>query len=129
MNQDLLLDTQVLVWMADDDSRWHQAIGDALTDSGSTVSISAVAWMEIAIKNRLGKLDIPIAPLRRRLLATDYIELPITGNHAEQLELLPLQHRDPFDRMLNAQAISEEMTIVTTDSEFRQYEGLRIHTP
>jgi PIN domain nuclease of toxin-antitoxin system len=129
MNRDLLLDTQVLVWMAADDPRWHEAIGDALADSGSTVSISTISWFELAIKNRLGKLDIPIAPLRRRLLSTDYLELPISGNHAEQLELLPLHHRDPFDRMLIAQAISEEMTIVATDAAFRQYEGLRIHTP
>lgn len=128
MSADLLLDTQVVVWIGGDDPRLRSMF-EVVDDPSYTVHISAVAWFEIAVKNRLGKLDVPIGPLRRRLIEAGFLELAIDGNHAEQLEQLPLHHRDPFDRMLIAQALSEEMTIVTSDAEFQQYEGLRIHRP
>lgn len=129
MSAELLLDTQIVVWMADDDERWRIAVGAALADPAFTVHVSAISWIEIAVKARLGKLDIAVGPLRRRMLQAGFLELPLTGNHAEQLELLPLHHRDPFDRMLIAQALSDELAIVTDDAAFHQYEELRFHTP
>ena len=87
-----------------------------------------MSLVEIAVKHSIGKLGVPASEARSRMRATGALELPFTGSHAEQLAALPLHHRDPFDRMLIAQAMSEEMQIVTVDRAFEAYE-VAIHRP
>lgn len=129
MSVDLLLDTHVLIWLALDDPRWEPLLRDAHRDAASTVTVSAVSWSEIAIKHALGKLPVSVRELRPAAERLGLLELPLLGSHAEQLELLPMHHRDPFDRMLAAQSIAEEMQLVTADPAFNAYEGLRLYRP
>lgn len=128
MSSDLLLDTHALIWLASGDARAGALVG-VLDDPASTVSVSAISWMEIAIKHAIGKLDVDVASTRVKVRLVNAIELPVTGNHAEALAQLPLHHTDPFDRMLIAQALAEDMTIATIDPAFSAYEGLKVIWP
>lgn len=128
MSADLLLDTHALIWLACGDTRAEALVG-VLDDPASTVSVSAISWMEIAIKHAIGKLDVDVASTRAKARLVNAIELPVTGNHAEALSQLPLHHADPFDRMLIAQALAEDMTIATIDPTFSAYEGLKVTWP
>ena len=78
---------------------------------------------EVAIKNKQGRQDFRIDPrvLRRELLAQGYTELPITGKHTSIIDLLPLIHKDPFDRLLVAQAKIESLRLITTDAQLAKY--------
>jgi PIN domain nuclease of toxin-antitoxin system len=127
MSVDLLLDTHALLWLVADDPRHRELLGDVLDQPSSTVSVSAASYMEIAIKTTIGKLEIDLAKLRKRVMASGVLELNVQPGHAEALAQLPLHHRDPFDRMLIAQALAEELAIATVDAEFAKYEGLSIH--
>jgi len=117
----LLLDTHaVLWWLADDpalSSEARRAIGDAAND----VCVSPVTPWEIAIKSSAGKLKAP-DNLLEALRANRFRELPISLVHAERAGTLPPWHRDPFDRMLIAQALTEGLTLVTRDRVFEQYD-------
>ena len=116
----LLLDTHVLIWwLADDPELGHQA-REAIADAENTVYVSAVSLWEIAIKQGLGKLDLP-EDFHETLRAQGLSELPITWEHAQQNRSLPRLHRDPFDRMLVAQAQVEQLTLVTCDDEVKRY--------
>lgn len=127
MSADLLLDTHALLWLVLDDPRAYPLLGDVLDDDASTVSVSAATYMEIAIKQSIGKLDVGPASVRRRARQAGLLELDVTSDHAESLGQLPFHHRDPFDRILIAQAMAEEMAIATADRRFAAYDGLRIH--
>ena len=121
----LLLDTHVLLWEAADTGRLP---GDAhaLMEAPSTELVfSAASLWEIAIKNSLGRRAFSVDPrlLRRSLLERDYRELPISGTHATAVDLLPPIHKDPFDRILVAQAQIEGLTLVTADSTLARYPG------
>ena len=126
MSVDLLLDTNQLLWLVRGDERiaW---LRDVVEDSASTVTVSSVALSEIAVKHAIGKLPDDVAKVRAAARRLGVLELDFTANHAEQLAEMPLHHRDPFDRMLIAQALSQDYVIATSDREFAQYEGLRIH--
>jgi PIN domain nuclease of toxin-antitoxin system len=117
----LLLDTHaVLWWFADDpalSSEARRAIGNAATN----VCVSPVTPWEIAIKSSAGKLKAP-DNLLEAIKANRFRELPISLVHAERAGNLPPWHRDPFDRMLIAQALSEGLTLVTRDRIFEQYD-------
>ena len=114
-----LLDTQVILWAAQDPSRLSPRSVDILT-SEANVFISAASLWEVETKRQIGKLTLDV-DLQRHLLDHGFLELPITGAHARQVGLLPLLHRDPFDRMLAAQALAENLTLVTADRELAQY--------
>jgi len=126
-NLDLLLDTNVVISLVDGvgGPRLDQ-VRACFDDPTCTISISALTYAEIAIKHTLGKLAHSTGPVRQAAVASGLTELPFAAGHAEQLALLPLHHRDPFDRMLIAQAMSEELTMVSADREFRKYEGLSL---
>lgn len=128
MNVDVLVDTHLLVWFLQGDERGRAAIEPLAGDATSTVSFSSMSLAEMAVKHAVGKLDLDVGRARSTMLAHGMLELPFTGSHAEQLAALPLHHRDPFDRMLIAQAMSEEMQIVTVDRAFEAYE-VAIHRP
>ena len=121
----LLLDTQLLLWAAGETRRLTVAARKLINDERNELFFSAASLWEISIKNGLGREDFHVeaSVLRRSLVDNGYSELPITGEHAVTVENLPNLHRDPFDRMLLAQAIAEGITLVTTDSAVARYPG------
>ena len=121
----LLLDTQLLLWAAGETRRLTVAARKLINDERNELFFSAASLWEISIKNGLGREDFHVeaSVLRRSLVDNGYSELPITGEHAVTVENLPNLHRDPFDRMLLAQAIAEGITLVTTDSAVAGYPG------
>lgn len=118
----LLLDTHVLLWWLSDDRRLGDRARELIADPDTTVYLSAVVMWEIRIKQAIGTLDIP-ADFRAVVNAQGFTELPLTIDHTEALARLPMHHRDPFDRMLIAQARSERLTVITADDSFRAYEA------
>jgi PIN domain nuclease of toxin-antitoxin system len=126
MSVDLLLDTSYVIWFFGGHQR-GEVVRDLLEDPTSTVTVSAVTWSEVAIKHSIGKLQGDVTALRAAAREYGVLEIDWTGNHAESLAQLPLHHRDPFDRMLIAQALAEGLTIATVDPAFAAYDGLRIH--
>ena len=121
----LLLDTQLLLWAAGQPHRLSAAARKLLLDPQQDLLFSAASLWEIAIKSSLGREDFVVEPrvLRRSLLDNGYTELPITGEHAVSVEVLPEIHRDPFDRLLVAQALCEGVTLVTADATVAKYPG------
>ena len=117
----LLLDTHILLWWLAASSELPESAEKLLRDNKNLVFVSSATMWEIAIKRNLGKLDIP-STYRDDIADQGFRELPITWDHARKTELLPSIHRDPFDRMLVAQALSEDLTLVTTDDNIRQYD-------
>ena len=116
----LLLDTPAALWWLADDDRLGQNVGRHLTDETNQVLLSAVVVWEVAIKRSLGKLDAP-DDLVETLLGAGAHPLPITLDHAATVETLPWHHRDPFDRLLVAQALTEDAAIVSHDEPLSQY--------
>jgi PIN domain nuclease of toxin-antitoxin system len=114
----LLLDTHVLIWW-DEGARLHPDAGRAIRDADQ-VYVSAVSGWEIAIKASLGRLR-PKRTVAQAVEQSGFEELPVRLHHAEALGRLPWHHRDPFDRMLAAQAQAEGLTLVTRDPAFRRY--------
>ncbi len=121
----LLLDTHLLVWAALEPDRLSAAARKAMRDTGNQLTFSAASFWEIAIKRSLGRSDFQIDPrlLRRGLLDNDYSELLIGSDHALAIDGLPRLHKDPFDRILIAQAIVEGITLLTADPLIAQYSG------
>ena len=116
----LLLDTHAFIWMATDPDRLSAPAVSAITEPLNDVYVSAVSGWEIAIKRARGRLRFPHvdAELLRVLRLT---ELPVTLRHAGRVANLPDHHRDPFDRMLIAQALSDDLTIVSRDRVVAAY--------
>lgn len=121
----LLLDTHVLLWAAAEPHRLPAAVRAEIEAPATTPLFSAASLWEVAIKASLGRADFTVsaARLRRGLLENGYAELPVTGRHAAAVASLPDLHRDPFDRMLVAQAQVEGVTLVTADSVLGGYPG------
>ena len=121
----LLLDTQVLLWAAGNSRRLSASARKLLNDPGNELCFSAASLWEITIKNSLGRKDFRVEPrvLRRGLLDNGYTELPVTSQHAVGVDGRPDIHRDPFDRLLLAQALSEGITLVTGDALLATYPG------
>ena len=119
----LLLDTNVLLWTLAGSQR-IRSIQDKILSESTIVHVSTVSWWEIVIKAGLDKLDADVAVLREAALNSGFIELPVLGEHAESMAALPFHHRDPFDRMLVAQAITEPMHLVTSDAKLSEYSSL-----
>jgi PIN domain nuclease of toxin-antitoxin system len=116
-----LLDTQAVLWMLARDARLSEAARAVIANRLRQIAVSAVSLWEIAIKRSLGKLTAPI-DLGRRLAATGQVDLlPVSPRHAEAVGDLPWHHRDPFDRLLVAQALIEGMAIVSSDAELARY--------
>jgi PIN domain nuclease of toxin-antitoxin system len=116
----LLLDTHVVLWWLTDDPALSDDIKDRL-DHDRDVYVSAATIWEVAIKQAIGKLAEP-ARLPELIQDSGFAALPIRAEHAITAGRLPLIHRDPFDRMLVAQARCEDLTLVTRDSHCQKYE-------
>ncbi|HUQ15922.1 MAG TPA: type II toxin-antitoxin system VapC family toxin [Gemmatimonadales bacterium] len=114
----LLLDTHVLIWW-DEGRRLAPAARQAIRDAEEVFVSAASAW-EISIKIALGRLR-PSRTVEEAAADSGFIELPVTFRHASRVGTLPLHHRDPFDRLLAAQAEVESLTLVTRDPAFEPY--------
>ena len=123
-----LLDTHLLLWAAGQPKRLPASVGVLLDDAEKEPVFSSASLWEIAIKRGLGRDDFKVETrsLRRALLDNAYEELPVTGAHAVALDGLPPIHRDPFDRLLVAQALADDLPIIGCDSVFDAYGVRRI---
>lgn len=121
----LLLDTHVLLWAAATPDRLPNGVRRRIEDQSEQVLFSAASIWEVAIKTGLGRPDFQADPhlLRKGLLEHGYRELAVTGSHAAAVRLLPPIHRDPFDRLLVAQAQLEAVTLLTADQRVGRYPG------
>jgi PIN domain nuclease of toxin-antitoxin system len=120
-----LLDTQLLLWSAGQPERLSVEARTLLNDPRNELLFSAASVWEIVIKSALGRDDFRVEPrlLRRGLLDNGYVELPITSQHAVSIDGLPRLHKDPFDRLLLAQALTEGITLLTGDEQLAEYPG------
>ncbi len=116
----LLLDTHVLLWWLDDPSVLSKTAETAIRDLDNIVLVSAATFWEIVIKKAIGKLDAP-DDLDQVLLDCGFTPLPVTVRHAIAVGSLPSHHRDPFDRMLVAQAMTEGLTVISRDAIVLRY--------
>jgi PIN domain nuclease of toxin-antitoxin system len=121
----LLLDTHVLLWAAGAPERLASDVRALLNDPDNQPIFSAASLWEIAIKRALGRGDfaVDVRALRHGLLDNGYLELPVSGEHAVAVDVLPPIHKDPFDRILVAQAIVESVTLLTADAIVARYPG------
>ena len=120
-----LLDTQVLLWAAGVPDRLPPDARKLIQDPATALLYSAASLWEVTIKNGLGRADFSVDPrlLRRGLLENGYTELAVTGAHAVAVDALPPIHKDPFDRLLVAQAQIEGVTLITADEIVGRYPG------
>ena len=119
----LLLDTQIYLWVLDDSPRLSER-ARALIQAADQVLISAATIWEAAIKNALGKLRVDPALLVAEIARSGFTELPILARHAAAVSALPMHHKDPFDRLLIAQALTEPARLLTADSILQSYSEL-----
>ena len=121
----LLLDTHLLLWAAGEPKRLPKGIRTLLEDKDNELLFSAASLWEVVIKSGLGRKDFRVEArlLRRGLLDNGYSELPIVSDHVVAVESLPPIHKDPFDRVLVAQATVEGITLLSNDPVVAQYPG------
>ena len=121
----LLLDTHLLIWAADNIERVPAGARALMSDQENELLFSVASIWEVAIKNGLNRPDFQVDArlLRRGLIDNGYIELPIRSEHAVAIDAMPPIHKDPFDRLLNAQAMVEGITLLTDDATMAQYQG------
>ena len=121
----LLLDTQILIWVADSPWVLPGKAQDLLGNSDNELFFSSVSLWEVAIKFGLNKHDFQVDPriLHQGLVSNDYQELCLCGRHTFAVNELPVLHKDPFDRILIAQARVEGMTLLTCDARIAAYSG------
>lgn len=119
----VIADTHVLLWVAEAPERLSDAAQDLLTAEATTPLFSVVSLWEISIMRAQDRADFQIDPhrFRRQLLGNDWRELPISSEHAILAGSLPALHKDPFDRMLLAQAIVEGARLLTMDRQLKRY--------
>lgn len=126
----LLLDTHALIWFLDEDTRLPASIRTQI-ETTPTVFVSIASLWEIAIKANIGKLDLsaPFSSIEPNLVALDITQLPIIFKDLEIYLSLPLHHRDPFDRILIAQAIHHSLPLVSQDTQMDAYAIQRLWEP
>lgn len=119
----LLLDTHAFLWFAAGDARLSRRARAAMEDDDAALYVSAASVWEMAIKASLGRLVLPttVDAYMAEKVAKGYRTLPVTWTNAAAVQQLPFHHRDPFDRLLIAQARSDGFAIVTRDRVFRKY--------
>ena len=125
----LLLDTHALIWLAENDARLSAPARQALEDEKNDLFCSVASIWELAIKASLGKLKLSVqldTAFRRRLEENGFAVLPVEYTHAAHVLSLPWHHRDPFDRLLVAQAALEQLALVSHDRQLDAYGIVRI---
>lgn len=123
-----LLDTHSFLWFINGDHQLSEKAKNAIVNTEAAKYISIVSLWEIAIKLRLQKLtlDMEFTDLRQQVVGNGFEILPITFEHTIILTSLELHHRDPFDRMIIAQALREGLTVIGKDENFHKYNGLKL---
>lgn len=121
----VLLDTHILLWTLTDDPRLSSK-ARKLIENAAEIYVSAATFWEMAIKVGLGKLRVDLDEVRGYCLESGFVELPITSEHAIAVKDLEPHHKDPFDRLIVAAAISEPMRLMTADPQVSQYTSLAI---
>jgi PIN domain nuclease of toxin-antitoxin system len=116
-----LIDTNILIWALDTPEKLKQNVAAIITDPDNDVFVSVISLVEMRVKYSIGKLSIP-ARLSEKIIENGYAIMPLLDFHTSPLSDLPLHHRDPFDRILIAQAHAEGLTLVTADIKFREYQ-------
>jgi PIN domain nuclease of toxin-antitoxin system len=119
----LLLDTHLFLWAVAGSPQLKPS-AKRIIDAADKVHVSAASLWEIAIKARLGKIEADAGEMLSAIDASGFFELPVTAAHAAAVAQLPPHHRDPFDRLLLAQCISEPLRFLTVDGAFGQYSDL-----
>jgi len=117
----LLLDTHALLWWLSGDAQLGQRASDLIEDPTHDVLISMVSLWEIQVKVRVGKLAADLQEILQEIKAQSFQLLPINPEHLIRLSTLPAHHKDPFDHLLIAQAIVEELTFVSEDRHTPKY--------
>lgn len=120
----VLLDTHIFLWWITDDSRLIANVRDIIADGTNDLFLSVASCWEIVIKAQFGRIDLPDKPdkfIAEQLSLNAIKSLPILANHALNVFNIPSLHRDPFDRLIISQAITENLPIVTSDPVFKQY--------
>jgi PIN domain nuclease of toxin-antitoxin system len=117
----LLLDTHTLLWAIQDDPQLDAEARRAITDPSNEVYVSSASVWEISIKRAQGRLETP-DNLAAMIAQAEFAELAVSHVHGELAGALPLHHRDPFDRMLVAQAQAEDLVLVTRDPHITSYD-------
>jgi PIN domain nuclease of toxin-antitoxin system len=117
----LLLDTHALLWWLSGDRRIEGKAGDLIADPANDVAVSTVSFWEIVVKVRIGKLEADIMTIIAAVETQGFEILDIRPKHLEELVRLPQHHRDPFDHLLIAQAIAEDMTFLSEDQHAVSY--------
>ncbi|UKD18073.1 type II toxin-antitoxin system VapC family toxin (plasmid) [Burkholderia aenigmatica] len=121
----LLLDTHVYLWSVLDDRKLSKRARQLILDADEVFVSAATIW-EASIKAGLGKLNVDVDDLVAEISAAGFVELPVRVAHAARVRDLPDIHRDPFDRLLVAQAMIEPLRLVTADGHLAQYTDLVI---
>jgi PIN domain nuclease of toxin-antitoxin system len=122
----LLLDTVILIYAVESPELLSKRAMSSLQDPDNIRELSSISLAEIAIKSSAGKLKLSVGMLRQALEDLNIRVLPYTARHAFELFALDLHHRDPFDRQIIAQALSEKIPIVTSDRKFHFYKGIHV---
>ncbi len=119
-----ILDTHAFLWWVLDNPKLSGTARDFIIDPDNTIYLSAASGWEMAIKWSIGKLTLPDQPdffVRQQLEINNFSPLPIQMNHGLYVHELPEIHKDPFDRLLVAQSIIENLLLISTDSVFKKY--------
>ncbi len=121
----ILLDTHVLIWALENNPTLTESAVNAIVDGNNMVFVSSASVWEISIKQKLGKLEAP-DNLLEEIRLHRFSPLHINYDHAQQAGKLPLIHKDPFDRMLIAQAMIEKLVLLTRDESIAKYDVINI---
>ncbi len=122
----LLLDTHTFIWLANEPELLSQEAHDLIADTSNTIILSAVSSWEMQIKVQIGKLDLGknlAEIIAEQQEQNSIVILPVALAHTLKIADLPLHHKDPFDRLLIAQALVEDMTILSKDAAFKNYDA------
>jgi len=122
----LLIDSHILLWSVGESRKIPAAFRPRLVSPDNQVLFSAASIWEIAIKMQIGRLRLPIEPdaLVDAAIRMGFDELPVAASHAARVRTIPMHHRDPFDRLLVAQALCESARLLTVDRELAPYSDL-----